>query len=129
MSADEDYVEAKQDAERARARLAVTAAEIKARLNPGSIAQEKWAEVREKVVDTSTRAVAEVKARPRVAAAVGVAVTAFLFRGLIGKGISALRGKAGDETEDQDRSARPAPRAKPRYPKATPRRPRPGGKS
>lgn len=134
MSADEEYVEAREDAERARARLAVTAAEIKARLNPSTIAQDQLSNIREKVTDASSRAIAQVKAHPAATAAAVAAVTAFLFRGVIGRGLKALRGKSepSDPTDDaqphEEKQLTTTRRAALRRAAATPRRPRPGGR-
>ncbi|HYW17262.1 MAG TPA: DUF3618 domain-containing protein [Allosphingosinicella sp.] len=79
---------AKQEAERARRRLASTAAELQQRLKPGTIASNAWAGVKDKSGEIADDAVEAVKARPvPVAAALG-AFTLFLARAPIKSAIS-----------------------------------------
>lgn len=79
MSAD-DIRLARQDAERARRRLATTAAELQQRLKPGTLASQAWAGVKDKSGDLAEDAVEAVKARPVIVSAALAAFTLFLAR-------------------------------------------------
>jgi len=90
---------AKQEAERARRRLASTAAELQQRLKPGTIASNAWAGVKDKSGEMADDAVEAVKARPVPVAAALAAFTLFLARAPIKSAVSWIfSGK--DEDED-----------------------------
>jgi hypothetical protein len=98
MSANELRL-AKQEAERARRRLAATAAELQQRLKPGTIASNAWAGVKDKSGEIADDAVEAVKARPVPVAAALTVFTLFLARAPIKSAVSWLfLGK--DEDED-----------------------------
>ncbi|MFW2830022.1 DUF3618 domain-containing protein [Sphingomonas sp. ID0503] len=102
-----EYVQAKRDAERARARLTTTLAELKARLNPAAFAEDQLDMVKTNAVKAAGQVREAVAARPAVAAAGAGLLLAFLFRKSIGRGIAALRGK----DEEPDLPLPPPPRA------------------
>ena len=90
---------AKQEAERARRRLAATAAELQQRLKPGTIASNAWAGVKDKSGEMADDAVEAVKARPVPVAAALAAFTLFLARAPIKSAVSWIfSGK--DEDDD-----------------------------
>ena len=90
---------AKQEAERARRRLAETAAELQQRLKPGTIASNAWAGVKDKSGEIADDAVEAVRARPVPVAAALTVFTLFLARAPIKSAVSWLfSGK--DEDED-----------------------------
>ena len=89
---------AKQQAERARRRLAATAAELQQRLKPGTIASNAWAGVRDKSGEIADEAVEAVKARPVPVAAALTMFTLFLARAPIKSAISWFF--SGREDED-----------------------------
>ena len=90
---------AKQEAERARRRLASTAAELQQRLKPGTIASNAWAGVKDKSGEIADDAVEAVKARPVPVAAALAAFTLFLARAPIRSAVSWIfSGK--DEDDD-----------------------------
>lgn len=90
---------AKQEAERARRRLASTAAELQQRLKPGTIASNAWAGVKDKSGEMADDAVEAVKARPVPVAAALAAFTLFLARAPIRSAVSRLFPGSG---EDED---------------------------
>lgn len=105
MSAD-DIRLARQDAERARNRLAATAAELQQRLKPGTLASNAWAGVKDKSGDLAEDAVEAVKARPVVVSAALAAFTLFLARSPIKAAVGRLiDGEAEDRTTEK--KARP----------------------
>jgi hypothetical protein len=89
MSAD-DIRLAKQEAERARRRLAGTAAELQQRLKPGTLAHNAWAGVKDKSGEMADDAVEAVKARPVPVAAALTAFTLFLARAPLKAAVSRL---------------------------------------
>lgn len=98
MSAAE-LTRAKQEAERARRRLAATVAELQLRLRPGTIASNAWAGVKGKSGEIADDAVEAVKARPVPIAAALTAFTLFLARAPLKSAMSRLfSGK--DEDDD-----------------------------
>jgi hypothetical protein len=112
MSANELRL-AKQEAERARRRLAATAAELQQRLKPGTIAHNAWSGVKDKSGDLAEDAVEAVRARPVPVAAALTAFTLFLARAPLKAAVSRLfsggeedgdlvtvRGDGGDENYD-----------------------------
>jgi hypothetical protein len=98
MSAGEISV-AKQEAERARLRLAATAAELQQRLKPGTIAHNAWAGVKDRSGEIAEDAVEAVKARPVPVAAVLTAFTLFLARAPLKAAVSRLF-SGGEEDDD-----------------------------
>jgi hypothetical protein len=89
---------AKQEAERARRRLASTAAELQQRLKPGTIAHNAWAGVKDKSGEIADDAVEAVKARPVPVAAALTVFTLFLARAPLKSAVSWLfSGSAEDE--------------------------------
>jgi len=87
MSAGEISI-AKQEAERARRRLAATAAELQQRLKPGTLASNAWEGVKDKSGEMAEGAVEAVKARPVPVAAAITAFTLFLARTPIKSAVS-----------------------------------------
>ena len=79
---------AKQQAERARIRLAATAAELQQRLKPRTIASNAWAGVKDKSGEIADDAVEAVKARPVPVAAALAAFTLFLARAPLKSAVS-----------------------------------------
>jgi len=98
MSADELRL-AKQEAERARHRLAATAAELQQRLKPGTLAHNAWAGVKDKSGEMADDAVEAVKARPVPVAAALTAFTLFLARAPLKAAVSRLF-SSSEEDED-----------------------------
>jgi hypothetical protein len=90
---------AKQQAERARRRLASTAAELQQRLKPGTIASNAWAGVKDKGGEMADDAVEAVKSRPVPVAAALTAFTLFLARAPLKAAVARLF--SGSE-EDED---------------------------
>lgn len=90
---------AKQEAERARHRLAATAAELQQRLKPGTIASNAWAGVKDKSGEIADDAVEAVKARPVPVAAALAAFTLFLARAPLKSAVSRIF-SGSDEDED-----------------------------
>lgn len=99
MSAGEISV-ARQEAERARRRLAATAAELQQRLKPGTLASNAWEGVKDKSGEMADGAVEAVKARPVPVAAALAAFTLFLARAPLKAAVSRLF--ASDEEADED---------------------------
>jgi len=98
---------AKQEAERARRRLAATAAELQQRLKPGTLAHNAWAGVKDRSGEIADDAVEAVKARPVPVAAALAAFALFLARAPIKSAVGRLfDGADEDGDEDQD-NARP----------------------
>lgn len=91
---------AKQEAERARRRLAATAAELQQRLKPGTLASNAWEGVKDKSGEMADGAVEAVKARPVPVAAVLTAFTLFLARAPLKAAVSRLF--SGSDEEDED---------------------------
>ena len=104
MSAD-DLRQASQEAERARRRLAATAAELQARLKPGTLASHAWAGVKDKSGDLAEDAVGAVKSRPVAVSAALAVFTLFLARAPIKAAVGRLIDGPGEE--DQPQVARP----------------------
>ena len=104
MSANELRL-AKQEAERARRRLAATAAELQQRLKPGTLASNAWAGVKDKSGDLAEDAVEAVKARPVVVSAALAAFTLFLARGPIKAAV--VRLIDGDGEDEPVKKPRP----------------------
>lgn len=98
MSANELRL-AKQEAERARRRVASTAAELQQRLKPGTIASNAWAGVKDKGGEIADTTVEAVKARPVPVAAALTAFTLFLARSPIKSAVSWL---FSSSKEDED---------------------------
>jgi hypothetical protein len=90
---------ARQEAERARRRLAATAAELQQRLKPGTIAHNAWAGVKDKSGDLADDAVEAVRARPVPVAAALTVFTLFLARAPLRSAVSWLFSGRG---EDED---------------------------
>jgi hypothetical protein len=104
MSAD-DLRLARQEAERARRRLAATAAELQQRLKPGTLASHAWAGVKDKSGDLAEDAVEAVKARPVAVSAALAAFALFLARAPIKTAVGRLIDGESDEVKAKD--ARP----------------------
>ena len=100
MSAGEISI-AKQEAERARRRLASTAAELQQRLRPGTIASNAWAGVKDKSGEMADGAVEAVKARPVPVAAFLTAFTLFLARAPLKAAVAKLFSGGGEDDEDR----------------------------
>lgn len=98
MSASE-LTMAKQQAERARHRLAATAAELQQRLKPGTIASNAWAGVKDKSGEIADDAVEAVRARPVPVAAALAAFTLFLARAPLKSAVSWI---VSGRNEDED---------------------------
>lgn len=98
MSADE-LMRAKQEAERARRRLAATAAELQQRLRPGTIASNAWAGVKDRSGEIADTTVEAVKARPVPVAAALTVFTLFLARAPLKSAVSWLF-SSRDEDDD-----------------------------
>lgn len=75
-----EVVAARINAERARGRMMDTARELQVRLNPGTIANNAWADAKSKGADMAEQAVGAVKQRPALAGALVGALTLFLAR-------------------------------------------------
>jgi Protein of unknown function (DUF3618) len=90
---------AKQEAERARRRLAATAAELQERLKPGTLASNAWAGVKDKSGELADDAVEAVKARPVPVAAALAAFTLFLARAPLKAAASRLFSSSGEEDD------------------------------
>ncbi|HYI39467.1 MAG TPA: DUF3618 domain-containing protein [Allosphingosinicella sp.] len=88
---------AKQQAERARRRLASTAAELQQRLKPGTIASNAWAGVKDKSGEIADDAVEAVRARPVPVAAALTMFTLFLARAPIKSAVSWFFSNREDE--------------------------------
>ena len=81
MKADAQQIaRAKYEAEQARKRLATTAAALKRRLKPGTLASNAWGGVREKGTELADDAVQAVKERPAAASGIVAAAVLFLAR-------------------------------------------------
>ena len=105
MSAD-DIRLARQEAERARRRLAETSTELQQRLKPGTLASHAWAGVKDKSGDLAEDAVEAVRTRPVVVSAVLAAFTLFLARSPIKAAVGRLiDGEA--EAKSEKKTARP----------------------
>ncbi len=91
---------AKQEAERARRRLAATAAELQLRLKPGTLASNAWSGVKDKSGEMADGAVEAVKSRPVPVAAALTAFTLFLARAPLKAAVARLF-SGGDEDEDR----------------------------
>lgn len=98
MSAGEISI-ARQEAERARRRLAATAAELQQRLKPGTLASNAWEGVKDKSGEMADGAVEAVKSRPVPVAAVLTAFTLFLARAPLRAAVSRLF-SGGDEADE-----------------------------
>ena len=120
MSAGE-LTAAKQEAERARRRLAATAAELQQRLKPGTLAHNAWAGVKDRSGEIADDAVEAVRARPVPVAAALAAFTLFLARAPLKAAVSRLFSGSGEDEdlvtvrldggdEDYDLTAPPAAR-------------------
>ncbi len=96
MSAD-DIRLARQEAERARRRLAATTTELQQRLKPGTLASHAWAGVKDKSGDLAEDAVEAVKARPVIVSAALAAFTLFLARSPIKAAVGRLIDGDGEE--------------------------------
>jgi hypothetical protein len=99
MSAGEISI-ARQEAERARRRLAATAAELQQRLKPGTLASNAWEGVKDKSGEMADGAVEAVKSRPVPVAAVLTAFTLFLARAPLKAAVSRLFSGSDGENED-----------------------------
>lgn len=91
---------AKQEAERARRRLAATAAELQLRLKPGTLASNAWSGVKDKSGEMADGAVEAVKSRPVPVAAALTAFTLFLARAPLKAAVARLF-SGGDEDVDR----------------------------
>ena len=92
---------ARQEAERARRRLAETTAELQQRLKPGSLAHNAWAGVKDKSGEIADDAVEAVKARPVPVAAAVTLFTLFLARAPLKSALSWIfSGRGQGEEED-----------------------------
>ncbi|MET1110353.1 MAG: DUF3618 domain-containing protein [Allosphingosinicella sp.] len=99
MSAGEISI-ARQEAERARRRLAATAAELQQRLKPGTLASNAWEGVKDKGGDMADGAVEAVKSRPVPVAAALTVFTLFLARAPLKAAVSRLFSGGGEADED-----------------------------
>jgi len=93
-----EIVKAKQEAERARRQLTVTASELQRRLKPGTLASHAWEGVKDRSGDLADGAVGAVKARPMAVSAALAAFTLFLARRPIASAASRLF--SGDESDE-----------------------------
>lgn len=81
MSRDEvRLARARQESSVARARLTGTLVEVQKRLKPKALIEEALGDLREKADDIAADAIETVRKRPFAAAAVAVAVLAWIFR-------------------------------------------------
>jgi hypothetical protein len=96
MSAPE-LVRVRQEAERARQRLAATVAELQQRLKPGTLAGQAWEGVKDKGGELAVGAVGAVKARPVAVSAALAVFTLFLARAPIRSAMTRLLADEKDE--------------------------------
>lgn len=81
MSADTPEIAAARiEADRARARLMVTARELQERLSPGRLSRDAWEGAKMKGADLAEDAVDAVRRRPAIAGGVVAALALFLAR-------------------------------------------------
>ena len=80
MTDSPEITNARQEVERARARLMSTAHELQERLSPTTLAKGAWQGAKEKGADLAEDAVDAVKARPLAATGIVAAITMFLAR-------------------------------------------------
>ena len=80
MTGPGNIVEARLEADRARARLMVSAHALQARLSPKVLARDTWEGAKSKGADLVEDAVDAVKARPYAATGVAAAIALFLAR-------------------------------------------------
>jgi hypothetical protein len=107
-----DLALAKREADKARARLAGTLAELQERLKPATLASNAWEGVKDKSGELADDAVQAVKGRPVAVSAALAAFTLFLARAPIKSAIADYF--SGDEDEDPTPAPLPEPdRAKP----------------
>jgi hypothetical protein len=105
-----EILQAKVEAERARRRLADTAAELQRRLKPTTVASNAWEGVKEKSTDLAEGAAEAVKARPVAVSAGLAAFTLFLARKPIRSAVARLFSSGPDEDlvttriDDKDRN-------------------------
>lgn len=90
MAAEKDYVAARMKVTEARARMMLTTRELKERLAPKTIAETAWESVKEKGEALADRSVETARSHPGAVAGAGAAMTAFLFRRPIVRGLKAL---------------------------------------
>ena len=91
MSGTEHDIErAREDALRARARLAGTMGEILDRLHPRTLMNEAWEEVRERGQELTDRAVHLARAKPAATSAIVAATIAVFAREAIWRALVAL---------------------------------------
>ena len=102
-----ELVQARREAEAARARLAATVAELQQKLKPGNLASNAWEGVKDKSGELADDAVQAVKGRPVAVSAALAAFTLFLARAPIKSAVSRLI--SGDEETEAEPSA-PKPR-------------------
>lgn len=116
MSGTERDVErAREEAMRARARLADTMGEIQDRLNPRNLINDAWQEVRERGHDIADQAVHLARAKPLATSAVAATAIALLAREPIWRALGTLifRRRGTSATDERlETEAEPAPPAK-----------------
>lgn len=91
---------ARRQSEASRARLTETLVELQNRLKPKALIEDALEEIREKTDELAEQAIDTVRRRPFTAAAVALAVLAWLFRAPILSAIGDLLGMG--ETEESD---------------------------
>jgi hypothetical protein len=101
-----EVVAARITAERARGRMMDTARELQLRLNPGTIANNAWADAKSKGADMAGQAVGAVKQRPGMVGAVVGALTLFLAR----EPLIEMAGDLKDKMTEKRRRKTPAKR-------------------
>lgn len=102
---------ARIEADRARARLMVTARELQDRVSPATLAHSAWAGAKAKGADLAEEAVDAVRSRPAVASGVVAAIALFLARepliDLAGKLAGSVKTKRKARTKPGASKARP----------------------
>ena len=99
MTASAKEVQAKLEADRARARLMESAHALQARLSPSVLARDTWTGAKMKGADLVEDAVDAVKARPLTATGVAAAIALFLAREPLIDLAGKLAGGKGDKKE------------------------------
>jgi hypothetical protein len=103
-----EVVAARIAAERARGQLMDTARELQVRLNPGTIANNAWADAKTKGADMAGQAVGAVKQRPGLAGAVVGALTLFMAREPLMEMAGDLKDKVTQKRQPKPSSRRAA---------------------
>jgi hypothetical protein len=109
---DRDVERARENASRARARLANTMSEILDRLHPRTLVNEAIQEVRERGQEIAGQAVELARARPAATSAIAAGVIALFARAPIRRAVTALAARWRHAPEAED-TAKPEDRPLP----------------